>query len=104
MVVSDITVKNLADYLKLDYNSLSEEEILELAAFLNAAETFIVDYTGLTLSQIDEHESLTVAIYVLVQDMYDNRIYYVDKNNLNRVVSMILDMNSINLLQRERRN
>ena len=98
MVVSDITVKNLADYLKLDYNSLSEEEILELAAFLNAAETFIVDYTGLTLSQIDEHESLTVAIYVLVQDMYDNRTYYVDKNNLNRVVSMILDMNSINLL------
>ena len=98
MVVSDITVKNLADYLKLDYNSLSEEEVLELAAFLNAAETFIVDYTGLTLSQIDEHESLTVAIYVLVQDMYDNRTYYVDKNNLNRVVSMILDMHSINLL------
>ena len=98
MVVSDITVKNLADYLKLDYSSLTAEEILELAAFLNAAETFIVDYTGLTLSQIDEHESLTVAIYVLVQDMYDNRTYYVDKNNLNRVVSMILDMNSINLL------
>ncbi len=98
MVASDITVKNLADYLKLNYSSLAEEEILELAAFLNAAETFIVDYTGLTLSQIDEHESLTVAIYVLVQDMYDNRTYYVDKNNLNRVVSMILDMHSINLL------
>lgn len=98
MVASDITVKNLADYLKLDYSSLAEEEILELAVFLNAAETFIVDYTGLTLSQIDEHESLTVAIYVLVQDMYDNRTYYVDKNNLNRVVSMILDMHSINLL------
>lgn len=98
MVASDITVKNLADYLKLDYSSLAEEEILELAVFLNAAETFIVDYTGLTLSQIDEHESLTVAIYVLVQDMYDNRTYYVDKNNLNRVVSMILNMHSINLL------
>ena len=98
MVASDITVKNLADYLKLDYSSLAEEEILELAVFLNAAETFIVDYTGLTLSQIDEHESLTVAIYVLVQDMYDNRTYYVDKNNLNHVVSMILDMHSINLL------
>lgn len=98
MVASDITVKNLADYLKLDYSSLAEEEILELAVFLNAAETFIVDYTGLTLSQIDEHESLTVAIYVLVQDMYDNRTYYVDKSNLNRVVSMILNMHSINLL------
>lgn len=50
MVASDITVKNLADYLKLDYENLDEEEILELAAFLNAAETFIIDYTGLTLS------------------------------------------------------
>ena len=98
MVVSDITVKNLADYLKLDYSSLAEEEILELAAFLNAAETFIVDYTGLTLSQIDEHESLTVAIYVLVQDMYDNRSYYVDKSNLNQVVEHILNMHSVNLL------
>ena len=29
MKVSEIAVKNLADYLKLDYQSLSEEEILE---------------------------------------------------------------------------
>ena len=91
MVESYITVKNLADYLKLDYSGLAEEEILELAAFFNAAETFIADYVGLTLSQIDEHESLTVAIYVSVQDMYDNRTHYVDKNNLDRVVLMSLD-------------
>ena len=95
--VSEITVKNLADYLKLDYQSLSEEEILELAAFLKASQSFISDYTGLTPTQIDSNESFVIAVYVLVQDMYDNRTLYVDKSNLNRVVEMILGMHSVNL-------
>lgn len=29
MIVSEITVKNLADYLKLDFESLTEEETAE---------------------------------------------------------------------------
>lgn len=98
MKVSEITVKNLADYLKLDYSSLAEEEIIELATFLQAAQRFIADYTGLSDDEIDEHEDLLIAVFVLVQDMYDNRCYYVDKSNLNRVVETILGMNSVNLL------
>lgn len=98
MKVSEITVKNLADYLKLDYQSLSEEEILELATFLKASQSFISDYTGLTPTQIDSHETFVVAVYVLVQDMYDNRSFYVDKSNLNRMVETILGMHSVNLL------
>lgn len=96
--VSEITVKNLADYLKLDYQSLSEEEILELATFLKASQSFISDYTGLTSAQIDTHESFVIAVYVLVQDMYDNRSFYIDKSNLNRMVETILGMHSVNLL------
>ena len=90
MRVSEITVKNLADYLRLDYSTLSEEEILELATFLQASQVFIEDYTGLTSSQIDSHETFVIAVFVLVQDMYDNRSYYVDKSNLNQVVEHIL--------------
>ena len=96
--VSEITVKTLANYLKLDYGSLAEEDLLELATFLQTAVCFICDYTGLSESELDEHETFVIVVFVLVQDMYDNRTYYVDKNNLNRVVSMILDMHSINLL------
>ncbi len=98
MKVSGITVKNLADYLRLDYSTLSEEEILELATFLQASQVFIEDYTGLTSSQIDSHEPFVIAVFVLVQDMYDNRSYYVDKSNLNQVVEHILNMHSVNLL------
>ena len=98
MIVSEITVKNLADYLKLDFESLTEEEKAELSTFLNSAKAFISEYTGLNSEEIDGHETFVIAVYVLVQDMYDNRCYYVDKNNLNQVVAHILNMHSINLL------
>lgn len=98
MKVSEITVKNLADYLKLDFESLTEAEMAELSTFLSSAKAFISDYTGLTSAQIDTHESFVIAVYILVQDMYDNRTFYVDKSNLNRVVETILGMHSVNLL------
>lgn len=98
MIVSEITVKNLADYLKLDFESLTEEEKAELSTFLNSAKAFILEYTGLNSEEIDGHETFVIAVYVLVQDMYDNRCYYVDKSNLNQVVEHILNMHSVNLL------
>lgn len=98
MRVSEITVQKLANYLKLDYLSLEAEEIDEIAVFLQAAISFIQNYTGLTIDEIDTHEDMTIAVYVLVQDMYDNRSYYVDKNNLNNVVETILNMHAVNLL------
>ena len=98
MKVSGITVKNLVEYLKIDYSSLLEEEITEIAVFLQTAISFIQSHTGLTLEEIDKHEDFVIAVYVLVQDMYDNRSYYVDKNNLNKVVETILEMHAVNLI------
>ncbi len=98
MKVSEVNVKNLADYLKLDYETLDPEEISELETFLTSAKAFISDYTGLSLKEIDEHESFIVAVFVLVQDMHDNRSYYVDKSHINHVIESILDMHSVNLL------
>lgn len=98
MKVSGITVKNLVEYLKINYSGLLEEEITEIAVFLQTAISFIQSYTGLTLEEIDKHEDFVVAVYVLVQDMYDNRSYYVDKNNLNKVVETILGMHAVNLI------
>lgn len=98
MKVSQITNKELADYLKLTYEYLSDGEKIELDNMLNISRKFITSYTGLTDKQIDEHEDFAIVVYVLVADMYDTRSMYVDKNNLNRVVETILGMHSINLL------
>lgn len=98
MVVSEITIKEISQYLKLDFDSLDENEKSELSIILSAAKTFIRDYTGLSESQIDLCDSFVIVVYVLCQDMYDNRSFYVDKSNLNQVVQTILGMYSTNLL------
>ena len=98
MKVSEITIKDLSEYLKLDFESLTEEEKAELSTFLSSAKAFISEYTGLSQEEIDTHETFVVAVYIFVQDMYDNRSYYVDKTSMNQVLEHILNRHSINLL------
>jgi hypothetical protein len=92
MSVSEIRINDLVEYLRLD------ETKVELFALLDAAKAFIKSYTGLDDTEIDKHEDFVIVIYILVEDMYDNRTLYVDKNNLNKVVDTILGMHSANLL------
>lgn len=56
--------------------------------------TVTADYTA----GIDAFEEFVIVVYVLCQDMYDNRSLYVDKTNLNKVVDTILGMHCTNLL------
>jgi hypothetical protein len=93
--VSEITVNNVVEYLRLEDGEYTEAEINNL---LSVSKKFIKSYTGLTGEQIDTHEDFYIVVMVLCQDMYDNRSYYVDKSNLNKVVDTILGMHSVNLL------
>ena len=68
-------------------------EILKKAAI-----EYTKSYTGLSDAELEEHEDITIAVLVLISDMYDNRQMYVDRNNTNRVVDTILGMYSKNLL------
>ena len=95
MKVSEVTVTNVAEYLRLEEGEYSQALLTSL---LNTAKEFIKSYTGLTNEQIDEYEDFYIVVMVLCQDMYDNRSMYVDKNNLNKVVETILGMHSVNLL------
>lgn len=92
--VSDITNTDLAEYLRLD--EVSEDDLAMLNVMLGVAKQFIVSYTGRT--DLDEFQDFVIAVFVLVQDMWDNRTMYVDKLNLNKVVQAILGMHAVNLL------
>ena len=94
MKVSEITYKDIANYIRL--TEVSEEEKAFLTSLINIAKKFIEGYTG--VKNLDEHEDFVIVVYVLCQDMYDNRTLYVDKTNLNKVVETILGMHSENLL------
>lgn len=87
MVISEIKKQNVIDFLRLD-DGQAQDKLL--TAIMDAARQYIMDYTGLTEDELDEHEDFYVAYMVLVQDMYDDRSYYVDKSNVNRVVDSIL--------------
>lgn len=92
--VSEITVADIADYLRLD----DADEETTLSNLLTVAKSFIQGYTGLTAVQMDEHEDFVIVVFILCQDMFDNRTLYVDSSNLNNVVETILGLHRVNLL------
>lgn len=97
MKLSDVTLQNVLDFLRVDYPT--EIEKAEVTAMMTAAANFIQGYTGLTLDEIDEHEDITIAYQVLIADMFDNRNNQIDKPTyVNRTVQSILSLYRVNLL------
>ena len=92
--VSEITVQNLADYLRLSEITPEDESLLQ--TLLSISKTFIVKYTG--RENLDDFPDFVIVVYLLCQDMYDNRTLYVDKGDFNQTVQTILGMHSVNLL------
>lgn len=98
--VSEITTKDIADYIRVQDYVESEFKI-----YLNIAKSFISNYTGIPITSDDEnvetldsYEDFVIVVYILCQDMYDNRTMYVDSSNINKVVQTILDMHTRNNL------
>lgn len=98
MRVSEIGIKDLCRQVRIDEEYLMPADREHLEILKRAAIEYVKSYTGLEEEAMDCHEDITVAVLVLVSDMYDNRNMYVDKGNANRVVDTILGMYSTNLL------
>lgn len=94
--VSDISYQDLADYLRL--SEIDNDDINTLNNLLNVSKTFISNYTGRTTEELDNYQDFVIVVFVLCQDMWDNRTMYVESKNLNNVVEIILGMHSVNLL------
>ncbi len=94
--VSDITVKCVADYLRLD--EVTESENDTLTTLISIATSYIKSYTGLDDDGVDKYPEFVIVVLILCQDMWDNRTMYVDSKDLNNTVQSILAMHSINLL------
>ena len=95
--VSEITIEDVADYVRIDLAA----EARNIQTYLNIAKHFISSYTGIPITNeegesLDDFPDFVIVVYVLCQDMYDNRTMYVDKSNVNKVVQTILDMHTRN--------
>ena len=92
-----MTVSDIVEYCSIAEPSEFDNTFISQA--IEAAKAYIRSYTGLNNDSIDEHEDFVIVLYILVQDMYDNRTMYVDKHiALNNTVETILGMHSVNLL------
>lgn len=94
--VSEITTTDIAEYCHIAEVTTSETDFL--TSCLDAAKAYICKYTGLTADKLDLHSDFVIVVYVLCEDMYDNRTLYTDNQNVNKVVENILSLHSINLL------
>ena len=92
MKVSTITPEDIANYIRLQ--ELDEADKKLLTALITIAKKFITENTG--VKDLDEYDDFLIVVFILCQDMYDNRTLYVDKTNLNKVVETILGMHSRN--------
>jgi uncharacterized phage protein (predicted DNA packaging) len=96
--VSEITIYDVARYMRVD-----DYEESDIETYLNIAKNYVSSYTGIPVTNedgesLDDFPDFVIVVYVLCQDMYDNRAMYVDKNSVNKVVQTILDMHTRNNL------
>lgn len=94
--VSDIKATDIANYIRLD--EVSEDDTKTLNDLIAISKAFIQNYTGHTEKELDDYPDFAIVVYILCQDMWDNRTLYVDNSNLNKVVETILGLHSVNLL------
>ncbi len=96
MKVSDITVNDIVNYCRI--TETTETDLAFIQQTIAIATAYIRSYTGLDNEGIDKHEDFIIVVYILCQDMWDNRTLYVDSKDLNNTVETILGMHSVNLL------
>lgn len=94
--VSEITYSDVADYIRLV--EVTEDYQNTLNNLIGIAKTFIAGYTGHTIEELDDYQDFIIVVFILCQDMWDNRTLYVDKATLSYPVETILNMHSVNLL------
>lgn len=101
MKISEISVQDVADYLKLD-DGYDEKEIKSI---MEAVESYISGYTHIPTAEqepdgdnLDQYEDLWIPYMVLCQDAHDNRAFMVDGNASNKVVESILSLHGRGLV------
>ncbi|MDD3570543.1 MAG: head-tail connector protein [Lachnospiraceae bacterium] len=85
MKLSEISTESVIKYLRID----AGEEIF-VGTLISASKQYIISYTGQTLEALDSYEDLTIVLYVLCAEMYDNRQLTVQNDKMNPIVQQIL--------------
>lgn len=97
MKLSEVALPLVKEYLRQD----GDEDDRLIEAIIGGAKSYIANYTGQSIEQLDEQEDVVIAVLVLVAEFYDNRTVAVnDRLNIrvNSVLEGLLGKHSVNLL------
>jgi len=96
MKISELTLENLANYLKIDD---LDEALIDLQLCWDAALSFIVNRTGMKKKDVEDCDDLTYSFFALCGEMYQNRQLRFEQGRYNNeLVLDAIDAHSINLL------
>ena len=96
MKISELTLENLANYLKIDD---LDEALIDLQLCWDAALSFIVNRTGMKKEDVEDCDDLTYSFFALCGEMYQNRQLRFEQGRYNNeLVLDAIDAHSINLL------
>ncbi len=99
MKIKDISLKTICNHIREIPENLTSEDIELLTAIKTAAVSYCSHYTGLSESNLNNYEDITIACLVLISDMWDNRSVSVERSTgSNAVIENILSMHTENLL------
>ncbi len=85
MKISEITTSILAEYIR------AESDDILITPLFTAAKAYVMSYTGLTETQLDDHEDLSAVIMLLCSDLYDNRLMTLPGSATNQLAESIMD-------------
>lgn len=95
MKISEVTVSIIKQYAVIE---IDDDDTLIQTVFMPSAKAHIRDYTGLTDTELDEKQSLTVAYIAMCAFLYDNRSMSVINDKQNAVIRSFMDSHCKNLL------
>lgn len=94
MILSQLTANDLANYLRLE----QDDDDALLTGILAAAQSAVLNYTGVTADEADTLPELTLAALVVGADLYEHRTMQVDNNNINLTARSLMDLHRSNLI------
>lgn len=97
MKLSELDLPLVKEYLRQD----GDEDDRLIQAIVEASKSYICNYTGQSIEQLEEYEDVNIAVLVLIAEFYDNRTINVsDRLNLrmNTMLEGLLGRHSVNLI------
>ena len=98
MKVSEVTVEYVANYLRLD--DPSEIELSEIEIFMDSSKAMIRSTTGLSDSEIDEHDDMVHPYLLYIADQFDNRNGHIEnkQSTVNQSIMETLRRHAVNYI------